>query len=139
MVHAHQTLGEAPLWYTPTRPPIVHAHQTLWEASLWYTLTRPCGRLPYGTRPPDPGRGSPMVHAHQTLGGGSPMVHAHQTLGGGYPMVHAHQTLGGGSPMVHAYRRESWYILELATPLCKVCRLPPGMVEGRVCMYWSAL
>ena len=36
--------------------------------------------------------------------------------------------------MVHAYRRESWYILELATPLCKVCRLPPGMVEGRVCI-----
>ena len=49
-------------------------------------------------------------------------------------MVHTHQTLGGGSPMVHAYRRESWYILELATPLCKVCRLPPGMVEGRVCI-----
>ena len=49
-------------------------------------------------------------------------------------MVHTHQTLGGGSPMVHAYRRESWYILELATPLCKVCRLPPGMEEGRVCI-----
>ena len=101
MVHAHQTLGEAPLWYTrPPDPgggaPMVHAHQTLGEAPLWYT------------RPPDPRGGSPMVHTHQTL--------------------------GGGSPMVHAYRRESWYILELATPLCKVCRLPPGMVEGRVCI-----
>ena len=38
---------------------------------------------------------------------------------------------------VHAYRRESWYILALTTPLCKVCRLPPGMVEGRICIGQS--
>ena len=84
MVHAHQTQGEAPLWYTPTRPwgrlpydtrppdwggsPMVHAHQTLGEAPLWYMPTRHRGRLPYGTRPPDHGGGSPMVHAHQTQG-----------------------------------------------------------------------